>query len=75
MIGLKKQKILVKNIEELGLSDKIINTLRINNILLIEDVWKLKRKDLKAYGLSDSDISQIIIKLQLFGLDLGKKIY
>jgi hypothetical protein len=39
------------------------------------DVWASNRKSLKALGLRDMEIKQIIIKLQLLGLDLNKKIY
>ncbi len=72
---MKKQKILEKDISELNLSTKINNTLKDNSINTIEDLWKLKRKELKDMKLSDSDITQVIIKLQLYGLDLNKKVY
>lgn len=72
---MKKKKILELPIEELKLSDKIFNLLKDKNLDIIEDLWVLKRKELKEFGLSDSDISQIAIKLQLYGIDLGKKIY
>ena len=72
---MKKQKILEKNISKLNLSTKINNTLKDNSINTIEDLWKLKRKELKDMKLSDSDITQVIIKLQLYGLDLNKKVY
>ena len=39
------------------------------------DLWCLNRKKLKEYGVVDADIKQIIIKLQLIGLDLNKKVY
>ncbi len=72
---MKKQKILEKDISELNLSTKINNALKDNSINTIEDLWKLKRKELKDMKLSDSDITQVIIKLQLYGLDLNKKVY
>ena len=72
---MKKQKILEKDISELNLSTKINNALKDNSINTIEDLWKLKRKELKDMKLSDSDITQVIIKLQLYGLDLNRKIY
>lgn len=72
---MKKQKILEKSIEELGLNTKMTSILVDNDINTIEDIWVLKRKDLRAFSLSDSDITQIVIKLQLFGLDLNKKVY
>ncbi len=67
--------ILEKSIEELGLNTKMTSILVENDINTIEDIWVLKRKDLRAFSLSDSDITQIVIKLQLFGLDLNKKVY
>ena len=70
-----KKKILEKEIEVLELNKTIVDILKQNNILLVEDLWKLKRKDLKDMGIKDSDISLIAIKLQLYGLDLNKKIY
>lgn len=72
---MKKKKILEKNIEELDLNEKVLNTLKENNINIVEDLWVLKRQNLKSFGLKDSDITQITIKLQLYGLDLNKKIY
>lgn len=67
--------ILEKNIEELQLSSKVLNKLKEHNIVIIKDLWKMKRKELKQLGLTDSEISQIIIKLQLNAIDLNKKIY
>lgn len=72
---MKKKKILEKNIEELDLNEKVLNTLKENNINIVEELWVLKRQNLKSFGLKDSDITQITIKLQLYGLDLNKKIY
>lgn len=72
---MKKQRILEKNIEELGVETKILKTLKDNNINTIEDLWKMKRKELRDLKLSDSEITKITIKLQLFGLDLNKKVY
>ncbi len=67
--------ILEKNIEELQLNSKILNKLKEKNIMVIKDLWKMKRKELKQLGFSDSEISQIIIKLQLHAIDLNKKVY
>ena len=72
---MKKQKILEKNIEELGIDTNLIKILKENSINTIEDLWKLKRKELRDLKLSDSEITKITIKLQLYGLDLNKKIY
>ena len=67
--------ILEKNIEELQLNNKILNKLKEKNIMVIKDLWKMKRKELKQLGFSDSEISQIIIKLQLHAIDLNKRVY
>lgn len=62
-------------IEELHINSSIEKKLKEKNILLIEDIWHLKRKELKELSFSDDEINQIIIKLQLKGLDLNKKKY
>ena len=72
---MKKKKILEKGIEELALDTKSLNHLKENNIITVEDLWTKKRKDLKELNFSDSEITNIAIKLQLYGLDLNKKIY
>ena len=72
---MKKKKILELPIEELKLSDNIFKVLKDKCLNIVEDIWNLKRKELRDFGLSDSEISQIAIKLQLYGIDLGKKIY
>lgn len=72
---MKKKKILERPIEELLLESKILGVLKENSINLVEDLWKMKRKDLKEFKLSDSEITGLAIKLQLYGLDLNKKVY
>ena len=72
---MKKKKVLEKDICELQLTSKVFDVLKENSINTVEDLWILKRQDLKNLKLSDSDINQITIKLQLVGLDLNKKIY
>ena len=72
---MKKKKILEEMIEALKLNNKILTTLKTNNINTVEDLWNLKRKEVKEFGLSDSEISQITIQLQLYGIDLNKKVY
>lgn len=67
--------ILEKSITELGLNSKITNKLKEKDILKIKDLWKMERKELKQNGFSDTEISQIIIKLQLHAIDLNKKVY
>ncbi len=70
-----KNKHLEKDINVLELNSSIEKFLRANEISYIKDIWVLKRKDLKNLGLKDSDINTIVVKLQLFGLDLNKKVY
>lgn len=72
---MKKKKILEKGIEELSLDTKALKLLKENNIITVEDLWTKKRKDLKELSFTDSEITNIAIKLQLYGLDLNKKIY
>ena len=67
--------VLDKDVKCLDIDNKIIDIFKQNNIKTLEDLWNLKRKDLKKYNLSDKDINQVIIKLQLLGLDLNNKIY
>lgn len=68
-------QILEKNVEELGLSKNITTKLKTKDIIKIKDLWKMKRKELKQIGFSDTEISQIVIKLQLHAIDLNKRVY
>jgi DNA-directed RNA polymerase alpha subunit len=68
-------RILDKNIKILVLDEEILPVLKNNNIVNIRDLWVLNRKSLKNIKLNDKQINDIIIKLQLIGLDLNKKIY
>lgn len=63
------------DIINLNLSSSLTKKLKSLNLNIINDIWILKRKDLKEKGLTDSEIKSIIISLQLEGLDLNKKIY
>lgn len=72
---MKKKKILEQSIEELSLDTKALKLLKEHDIITVEDLWTKKRKDLKELSFSDSEITSIAIKLQLYGLDLNKKIY
>lgn len=62
-------------IQRLELSPIIINKLNNHKMIKIKDLWTLKRKNLKEFGLSDKEIKDIIIKLQLNSINLNKKIY
>lgn len=68
-------KYLDKSIDILGLKKDVLNILKENNVDCIRDLYVLKRKNIKSFGISDKDICQIIIKLELLGLDLGGKKY
>ena len=70
-----KQKYLDSGIESLDVDSHTQDKLKINNINYIKDLWVLKRKDLKMISLTDKEINNIIVKLQLNGLDLNKKKY
>lgn len=65
----------MKSIDNLSLDKKIINKLKTININFIEELWQLKRIDLKNNNFSNDEINKIIISLQLIGLDLNKKKY
>lgn len=68
------EEVLNKEINDLDLNYKIIKKLKQNDINLIIDLWKLTRNNLKMI-LTDKEINEVIIKLQLKGLDLNKRIY
>ena len=67
--------ILEKDIEFLEFDNKITNKLKEHNINIIRVLWVMKRNELKYLGFSDYEINQIIIKLQLHGIDHNKRIY
>lgn len=62
-----------KSIKILELDSNIENKLLLNNIDTIEKLWKFNRIDLKKLNFLDSEINNIIIKLQLIGISLNKK--
>jgi mevalonate kinase len=62
-----------KDITYLNLSNNISKVLNQNNIYKVNDLWIKNKRYLKELGISDSDIKEIIIKLELNGYDLGKK--
>lgn len=66
---------ITEDISKLKLPESTILKLKDNNIITINDIWILNRKELKSIGLNDSEINKIIISLQLIGLDLNRKIY
>lgn len=70
-----KKEVLKKDIEALNLDFKILMKLKKNSINTIEELWFLNRNKLKLLEFKDSEVNQIIIKLQLLGLDLNHKKY
>lgn len=62
-------------INNLSLSKDLILKLNENNIKYIEEIWVLKRSELKSRGFTNEEIKNIIISLQLIGLDLNMKKY
>lgn len=69
------REVLNNNIKVLNLESNILDKLKDNSISTIDQLYKFNRKELKKINLKDSEINQIIIKLQLMGLDLNKKKY
>lgn len=65
--------LLDQDISYLNLNPKIINILKGNDILSVYDLWIQNRKNLKKINLNDQEIKEIIIKLELHGIDLNKK--
>ena len=63
-----------KDITYLNLSNNISCILKENNIYKVNDLWVNSRKNLKSMGMNDSEIKEIIIKLELNGLDLNKRV-
>ncbi len=66
-------KYLENSISSLKLNKAIIDILKENQILKVNDLWIKNRTYLKSIGLTDSQIKDIIIKLELIGLDLNKR--
>lgn len=64
-----------KDVIELEVNESTLNIFKEHDIKSIEDVWHLKKTELKNMGVEDGQINQIRIKLQLMGLDLNKKVY
>lgn len=70
-----KREVLKKDIEILNLDSGILKQLKENNINTIEELWIMNRHKLKDMNFKDNEINQIIIKLQLIGIDLNHKRY
>ena len=65
----------MKSINSLSLDKDLILKLKELNINNVEDLWSLKRSDLKSKKFTNDEINKIIISLQLIGLDLNKRKY
>lgn len=63
------------SIDKLGIDNETFFSLSKYQINSIRDLWNLSRKDLKKINLSDEQINKIIIKMQLLGIDLNRKVY
>lgn len=71
----RKNEYVESSIDILDLDAETSKLLKEKEINTVGELWVQNRKSLKTLGLKDSDIKQVIIKLQLLGLDLNKKIY
>ena len=65
-----EDKILKQNISRLGISDNALDILKNKNIVMIEQLCKKSKTELKDMELSQSDIRKIEIELQLLGYNL-----
>lgn len=63
------------SLDALEIDNDIIKKLNQHNIFEVKDLWHLKRKNLKEFGLTDNEIRHITIKLQLHSIDLNQKVY
>lgn len=70
-----KREDLNKNISELKLNKVITDKLMNNFIFTLEQLWNIKRSELKKLDFKDNEINQIIIRLQLKGIDLNHRKY
>lgn len=56
----------------MNLTEDIKEVLKQNNVLELSNLKKLTRKDLQDMQLDNNQINQVIIYLQLNGLDIKK---
>ena len=63
-------KYLKQSIDRIDVDVNILNLLKANNIITIEDLCSKSKSDLKKLSLSYQEINAIQIDLQLLGLDL-----
>lgn len=69
------KEVLGKKISSFRLDKELVQKLTINGVENLGDLWSLTRKDLKNKGFVDHEIQQIIVLLELYGYDLGKRIW
>lgn len=69
-----ENKLIKQSIDRLDLADKIINTLKENNIKTIGQLCKKTKSDLKKIDLLQNEVNKIDIELQLLGLTLKNSI-
>ena len=65
-----KNENLKRSIDTIDMPKPIINLMKENNILFLEDLCNKTKTDLKKINLSFYEINQIDVKLQLMGLCL-----
>lgn len=65
-----KEKILNENVERLNVSCKLIELLKQNKITKISQLCNKTKTNLRNINLTNAEIAQIEIELQLLGLDL-----
>ena len=61
---------LKNNIDTLSVNKRVLELLNNNGIETVKDLCKCSRMDLADKGLENSEIKDIMINLQLKGLDL-----
>lgn len=65
-----KEKIINENIDRLNISCKLIELLKQNKITKISQLCNKTKTNLRNINLTNTEISQVEIELQLLGLDL-----
>lgn len=65
-----EDKIKKQSIDRLNIAVSILEGLKQNNIIKIEDLCKKSKKELKKLGFLQNEINEINIELQLLGLAL-----
>lgn len=66
-------EVLEKDIEVITKNQDILEKLRNNGIILVKDLCSKSKKDLEELQIPNIYIKEIIISLQMNGVDLKKK--